>query len=84
MARVSSDDGTCKTVGATDRSRVAGVGEEVFERLAVDLRVRDIRSPPAPDHIPLYSPLYGGVQRGGLVTSLSPFTRKPNHTVLPG
>ena len=29
---------------------------------------KDIRSSPLPDHIPLHSPLYGGVQREGLVT----------------
>jgi len=38
----------------------------------------DIRSPPVLDHIPLYSPLYGGVQcegRGEPLLSLSPLSR---------
>ena len=46
-------------------------------------RSSDIRSPPALDHIPLYSPLFGGVSREGLVTCSLPQThlhRAPHMT----
>ena len=51
---------------------------------ARDHQANEIQPPPSPDHIPLDSLLYGGVHCEGLVTcSLSPFTHKPNHIVLP-
>ena len=46
-----------------------------------------IRPPPALEHIPLYSPLYGDVQREGLVTCCISFSLpppSPTHQTTPG
>ena len=64
-------------------ARVSFAGHtEVVERLLAmradpSVADKDIRSLPLLDHIPLYSPLCGGVQREGLITwcvSLSPLS----------
>ena len=47
---------------------MAGRGARFAGGLAVSGVRKAIRSPPALHHIPLYSPLYGGVYRAGLVT----------------